>query len=73
MWTHDPDGMGSTVGAPEDEYEGFAGAMLAALKDADSEAVASYLRERFPAASSQLVADCIAAIRRFQHRTESVS
>ena len=71
LYAHDPDGMGSTVSAPEDEYDGPAASMLASLKDGDARADERYVRGMYPEASDRLVAECSATLSRFRHRSRA--
>lgn len=58
LYDYDPDGMGSTVGAPLDEYSDFAVSLMRALRDrAPDVSVAEAIRHAVPGATSELVAE----------------
>jgi hypothetical protein len=56
LYDEDPAGMGSTVGAPRDEYDGQAARIAAALRSTRSRKdVASYLEKSFSKCSPALI------------------
>ena len=60
LYSFDPEGMGSTVFAPEDEYEVPAQRLVAAASDASD--LQALVRQRFGTASDQLVNALVAAL-----------
>ncbi len=62
LYRHDPDGMGSSVGAPDDEYSDVATGLMRQLLDRVATANAQQVAlERWPAASPEMLADIEAA------------
>jgi hypothetical protein len=60
LYAYDPSGMGSSVFAPEDEYDDPARRLVAAATDAID--FASLVRTHYPAATDQLVDALVAAL-----------
>ena len=55
FYNEDPDGMGVSAGAPDDEYSPEVSNLIPRLRDlSDREAVARVVREIFPKASDSL-------------------
>ncbi len=56
LYNEDPDGMGVTVGAPDDEYSREASNLIRWLQDVrERDAAATVVQEMFPAARDSLV------------------
>jgi hypothetical protein len=69
LWRHDPYGMGSSAGSPEDEYEDFARRLLVRLKEVhQADQLARHIRTTFGDASDELVEECAGIIGRFHSR-----
>ena len=62
LYRHDPDGMGASVGAPDDEYFDAATTLMRALRDRPSEdGPGEVVLEVWPQASPEMLADIEAA------------
>jgi hypothetical protein len=62
LYDYDPDGMGSTVSAPLDEYSDVAAALIRALRDRQPEASFSEtVWDVVPAATAELLGEIEAA------------
>ncbi|HEX9696349.1 MAG TPA: hypothetical protein VGB64_08545 [Actinomycetota bacterium] len=58
LYDYDPEGMGSTVAAPLDEYSDVATTLIRALRDHDTEAPLSVaIYEIVPGATNELVTE----------------
>ena len=63
LYQYDPSGMGSSVFAPEDEYDEPARRLVASATKAVD--LAALVRSHFPAATGQLVDALVAALQLF--------
>lgn len=58
FYDYDPEGMGSTVGAPLDEYSDVAVSVIRALRDRGPDLlIAEAIRDAVPGATTDLVAE----------------
>lgn len=73
LYEHDPEGMGSTVGAPEDEYDDGAIALLRRLGQLESQSMPSLVYEFWPTASDELVDALAEAWNRYEARLQAVA
>jgi hypothetical protein len=72
LYDEDPAGMGSTVGAPRDEYDGLAARIAVALRGVRSrEKVTSYLEESLGKCSTDLVERIDKALAKFRLKTQT--
>lgn len=67
FYRHDPEEIGITISAPEDEYSDSAERILRECRDALSEGeILDHIRETFKNAHHELARDVFESIRRFQ-------
>ena len=58
LWRHDPDGMGSSVGAPDDEYSDIAVSLMRQLLDkSEAQTVRDVVITKWPTWSPEMVAE----------------
>ncbi len=58
LYEYDPDGMGSTVGAPLDEYSDAAVTLMRALRDRRPDVpITEAVRDAVPGATNELIAE----------------
>jgi hypothetical protein len=56
LYHHDPDGMGSSVGAPSDEYDGIAVSLLRQIRDRPKgQDIGEAIRGMYPDAAQDLI------------------
>lgn len=71
LYEHDPDGMGSTVAAPEDEYDGEAARLASSFRAANGEKSARDLvATMYSNASDALVSEIALAWDEFKATTQ---
>jgi hypothetical protein len=72
LYDEDPGGMGSSVGAPMDEYDGEAAKLAASLRDSSQLSdVATHLRQSFGCAPTALVQRVSKALTMFNLKCET--
>lgn len=72
LYEEDPDGMGATVGAPEDEYAQPATLLMIALNDASTpEKARRAVTDMYPDATEKLLTDALEVWRAFRASTST--
>src|SRR5438132_6100459 len=72
LYDEDPSGMGSTAGAPRDEYDGEAARIAAALRNSRSrDEIASHLEKSYGNCSPALIDRVERAIAKFRMKSET--
>jgi hypothetical protein len=73
LYEEDPASMGSSVGAPLDEYDGEAARLASALRESRStEEITLHLRDMFGECSESLAERVRKALAKFRMRSETV-
>lgn len=74
LYNEDPAGMGTTVGAPGDEYDGEAARIAAALRNIRSrEEIGAYLKQTYGKCSGALIDQVEGALIRFRTKSETAT